>query len=105
MIDEQGPQTREQQAFLDNVEHAIRDINRDIIHAQIPHLDRAKFVEFATYVARLRAEYLSAGLGLVEHKDGATFEALRLRGRAFDEAKAVFVALERAIECGYVDID
>lgn len=105
MNDTKGPQIRAQQAFLEDVEHAIRETNREIIHAQIPHLDRAKFIEFATYVARLRAEYLSAGLGLIDHKDGATFEALRLRGKAFEEAKAVFLALERAIECGYVDID
>jgi hypothetical protein len=104
MFDEESLQIRKQQKFLQDVEHAIRDANRDIIHAQISHLDRAKFVEFATYVARLRADYLSAGLGLVDRTDGSTFEALRLRREAFEEAKAVFAALERAIERGYVDI-
>jgi len=104
MFDKESTQTPQQLTFLEDVEHAIRDANRKIIHAQIPHLDRARFVGFATYVAHLRADYLSAGLGLVDHKDGATFEALRLRCKAFEEAKAVFAALERAIECGYVDI-
>lgn len=104
MFDEESLQIRKQQKFLQDVEHAIRDANREIIHAQIPHLDRAKFVEFATYVAHLRADYLSAGLGLVNGADGSTFEALRLRREAFEEAKAVFAALERAIERNYVDI-
>ena len=105
MFDEESQQIRRQQKFLQDVEHAIRDANRAIIHSRIPKLDRARFVAFATCVAELRAEFLQAGLALVDGRDGATFEALRLRREAFEEAKAAFAALERAIERGYVDID
>jgi hypothetical protein len=103
MFDEESTRIRRQQKFLQDVEHAISDANRQIIHAQIPRLDKASFVAFATRVAELRADYLKAAIG-VATGDGGDFTALRDRRERFEEAKAAFAALERSIERGYVDI-
>ncbi|MCE2944676.1 MAG: hypothetical protein ACK5VV_04670 [Lysobacteraceae bacterium] len=104
MFDEESTRIRKQQKFLQDVEHAITDANREIIQAHIPHLDRASFVAFATRVAELRAEYLKAALSVSQNSDAVEYTALRARREAFEEAKAAFAALERAIERGYVDI-
>lgn len=105
MFDEDSAQLRKQQRFLHEVEVAIRDANRRIIHERVPDLDRQRFVTFATFVARLRADYLAEALALSQAADQAqAMEALRQRRRAFDEARDAFAALERAVERGYVDI-
>lgn len=105
MFDEESTRIRRQQKFLQDVEQAIADANRAIIHAQIPKLDRASFVAFATRVAELRADYLKAAMAVAGDRDGGDFIALRDRRERFEEAKAAFAALERSIERGYVDID
>jgi 16S rRNA G527 N7-methylase RsmG len=104
MFDEESSRIRKQQKFLQDVEQAISAANREIIHAQIPKLDRASFVAFATRVAELRADYLKAAMG-VAGRGGGDFTALRDHRERFEEAKAAFAALERSIERGYVDID
>jgi hypothetical protein len=105
VFDEDSAQLRKQQRFLHEVEVAIRDANRRIIHERVPDLDRQRFVTFATFVARLRADYLAEALALSQAADQAqAMEALRQRRRAFDEARDAFAALERAVERGYVDI-
>ncbi|MCZ8166801.1 hypothetical protein [Silanimonas sp.] len=104
MFDEESTRIRKQQKFLQDVEHAISDANREIIQAHIPQLDKSSFVAFATRVAELRAEYLKAALAAAQGNDAVEYTALRARREAFEEAKAAFSALERAIERGYVDI-
>ena len=104
MFDEESTRIRKQQKFLQDVEHAISDANREIIQAHIPRLDKARFVAFATRVAELRADYLKAALAVSSGEAGGDFIALRDRRERFEEAKAAFAALERSIERGYVDI-
>lgn len=105
MFDDDSARLRRQQRFLSEVEMAIRDANRRIIHERIPDLDRQRFVTFATFVARLRADYLAEALATESAPDQAqAVESLRLRRRAFAEARDAFAALERAVERGYVDI-
>lgn len=104
MFDEESTRIRRQQKFLQDVEHAIADANREIIQAHIPNLDKARFVAFATRVAELRADYLKAALAVAGGTDGGDFTVLRERRERFEEAKAAFAALERSIERGYVDI-
>ena len=102
MFDEETSRIRKQQKFLQDVEQGIAEANRRIIHARIDRLDKASFVAFATRVAELRAAYLEAALAASRGRgDFAALPALR---EAYDEAKAAFAALERAIERGYVDI-
>lgn len=105
MFDEDSAQLRKQQRFLNEVEVAIRDANRHIIHERVPDLDRQRFVTFATFVARLRADYLAEALALQDAPEHAqAVESLRRRRRAYAEARDAFAALERAVERGYVDI-
>jgi hypothetical protein len=104
MFDEETHQIRNQQKFLQDVEHAIRDINRTVIHAKIPHLNRETFVALASLVARLRADYLHAALHMANGGGTDALDDLARRRVAFEEARAAFAALERAIERGYVDI-
>lgn len=101
MFDEESSRIRKQQKFLQDVEHGIAAVNREILQARLPQLDRARFVAFASRVAELRAGYLRAALAA---SAGGDFSGLREHREAFEEAKAAFAALERAIERGYVDI-
>lgn len=100
---------RRQNQFLHEIEQGIRQANREIIHGRIPELDRARFLEFALLVARLRAGYLAAALG-IESDPGEgeaaldSFALLRRKRQAYEEAREAFDALERAIQRGYVDI-
>ena len=105
MFDEESQKIRAQQKFLQDVEHSIQDANRTVIHQRVPRLDKARFVEFATRVAKLRAEYLEAGLALADGGGDLSLDALKLRREAYEEGRDAFAALERAIERGYVDID
>ena len=100
---------RRQRQFLHEIEQSIRESNREIIHGQIPELTKERFVEFALVVARLRASYLQASLGLARGGPEAAqgegvIAALRQHRVAYDEAREAFEALQRAIERGYVDI-
>ncbi len=108
MFEEDSAQLRKQQRFLSEVEVAIRDANRKIIHERIPDLDRQRFVTFATFVAQLRADYLAIALSLqsngAEQPGQAAIDSLRVRRRAYLEGREAFAALERAVERGYVDI-
>jgi methionine synthase I (cobalamin-dependent) len=95
--------------FLEEVEQGIRAANREVIHGQIPALNRESFLNFAIVVARLRADYLAAALkashtGRVDAALIEALKALRQQREAFEEARAAFDALQRAIERGYVEI-
>ena len=99
---------RRQNQFLHEIEQGIRQANREIIHARIPELDRDRFLEFALLVARLRAGYLEAALGIASDDEGDTalesFALVRRKRQAYEEAREAFDALERAIQRGYVDL-
>jgi hypothetical protein len=100
---------KHQRHFLHEVEKGIREANVAIIHGLIPELGPDSFLRFATVVARLRADYLQAALHLSRavEQDAARDEALgelRRHREAYEEARAAFDALQRAIEKGYVDM-
>ena len=100
---------RLQRQLNHEVEHSIREANREVIHARIPELDRDRFLKLATVVARLRADYLSAALELVGAEsegvpDAAAIAQLRERRQAFEEARDAFDALKHAVERGYLDL-
>ena len=101
---------RLQRQLNHEVEHGIKDANRDIIHAQIPALDKERFVSLAVAVARLRAAYLSEALRLTDPEFSqdpptALIQSLKARREAYEEARAAFEALQRAIERGYLELD
>ena len=97
----------EQRQFLEQLEMSIAVANREVIHQQIPNLNRATFQQLAVMVAKFRANYLAAAMKLAESPgscDGPCLEDLKRKRELYDEGRAAFEALERAIERGYVDI-
>ena len=101
---------RRQQHFLAEIEQGVRTANLDIIHKQIPKLDRDAFLRLAVVVARFRAACVEAALKLARspaHDPGLSVAVQTLKGHReiYEEARHAFDALHRAIERGYVDID
>lgn len=97
----------EQRQFLEQLELSIAVANREVIHQHIPNLDKATFQQLAVMVAKFRANYLAAAIKLAESPgscDSACLEDLKHKRELYDEGRAAFEALERAIERGYVDI-
>lgn len=107
--DDDSALLRKQRHFLQQIEMELRRVNREIIHRQIPELNRDSFMQLALKVAELRTAYLQLALQL-GRTDSASDDArsllaaLRERRTAFEEARDAFAALERTIEQGYVDI-
>lgn len=96
-----------QRQFLEQLELSIAVANREVIHQQIPNLNKATFQQLAVMVAKYRANYLEAAIKLANSPgscDRACIEELKLKRELYDEGRAAFEALERAIERGYVDI-
>lgn len=106
MPDDSDPQAmRTQRRFLYEVEQAIREANRDIIHQRIEKLDKATFVRFAKIVATHRAAYLAKALELSSHPmTEQHMQELKVLREHFEEARAAFDALHRSIVRGYVDL-
>lgn len=104
-MDSQGLAAQRQ--FLEQLEMSIAVANREVIHQQIPNLNRQTFQQLAVMVAKFRANYLAAAMRLAESPgscDSACLEDLKRKRELYDEGRAAFEALERAIERGYVDI-
>ncbi len=95
-----------QRQFVEQLEMSVAVANREVIHKQIPNLNRETFQQLAVMVARFRADYLAAAIKLSEtgNCDGPCVEDLKHKRELYDEGRAAFEALERAIERGYVDI-
>ncbi|MDA0261830.1 MAG: hypothetical protein O3A21_06515 [Proteobacteria bacterium] len=100
---------RRQKAFLFEVEQAIRAANNEIIHDKLPEISREDVYHLAVMVAKLRASYLATAFQL-NHMDGDSPDpdlVSNLKGKreTFEEARSAFLALQRAIELGYVDVE
>ena len=100
---------RRQKAFLFEVEQAIRSANNEIIHDKLPEISREDVYHLAVIVAKLRASYLATAFELNhmegELPDSDLVERLRSHRETFEEARSAFLALQRAIEVGYVDVE
>ena len=99
-----------QKHFLGELEQAIRFANNELIHKQIPILNKDTILTFAVQVGKLRANYLEASfkIGLNESPEPPTSEVIediRKKRELFEEARLAFDALRDAIEKGYVDIE
>jgi hypothetical protein len=94
-----------QHQFLEQMQIAVALANREVIHRKIPNLTPDTFQQLAVMVARFRANYLEAAVRLStsETHDERTLVELKQARELFDEGRAAFEALERAIERGYVD--
>ncbi len=96
-----------QRQFIEKLEMAVAVANREVIHKQIPNLNQATFQQLAVMVAKFRADYLEAAIRLSNSPGGCDancFDELKKKRELFEESRAAFDALERAIERGYVEI-
>ncbi len=96
-----------QRQFMEKLEMAVALANREVIHQLIPNLSAATFQQLAVMVARFRATYLEAAIKLSgsTQPGDAAFEDLKRKRQLFEEGRAAFEALERAIERGYVEVE
>lgn len=99
------------QRFLRETEQAIRLTNNEVIHKLIEPISSERIQTFAIAVAKLRAQYIEAAFKFADahHPDGAEgvaeIDELGLRRRRFEEARDAFIALQRAIELGYMAVE
>ena len=96
-----------QRQFIEQLEMAIAVANREVIHQHVPNLNRETFQQLAVMVAKFRAAYLEAAIKLASSPgscDDGCVQELKRKRELYDEGRAAFEALERAIERGYVDI-
>jgi hypothetical protein len=72
-----------------------------------PQLNRDMVLRLA--VARLRATYLESALklagGTSSEASAPLFEELAAHRQMFEEARSAFLALQCAIELGYIELD
>jgi len=106
MTDEQLDHRRRHawREFKSTMDTAIVAANKEVL-GKIP-LTRESFLRLALTVAELRAAYMQCGLEAAKHRRPTPdqLECLVATRSAYEEASAVFEALERVIERGYVDI-
>ncbi len=99
------------QRFLRETEQAIRITNNEVIHKQVPPITSERMLTFSEAVAKLRAQYIEAAFTFAEAKHAggaegaADIDELGLCRRRFEEARDAFIALQRAIEFGYVAVE
>lgn len=96
-----------QRQFVEQLEMAVAMANREVIHKQIPNLSAETFQQLAVMVAMARANYLEAAIKLsasLNSCDQGCLDNLKKKRELYEEGRAAFEALERAIERGYVDI-
>jgi hypothetical protein len=96
-----------QRQFMEKLEMAVAVANREVIHKQIPNLSADTFQQLAVMVARFRASYLDAAIKLNASPnacDQGCLDDLKQKRQLYEEGRAAFEALERAIERGYVDM-
>ena len=99
------------QRFLRETEQAIRIANNEVIHKHVPPISSERMVSFALVVAKLRAQYIKTAFEFADAK-GAD-EGARAAGIGelsscrtnFEEARDAFIALQRAIELGYIAVE
>ncbi|MFM2045234.1 MAG: hypothetical protein RLY86_3810 [Pseudomonadota bacterium] len=89
--------------FMDDMELAIQEANREVLGHALPDLDREAFLRLAVRVAELRAQYLKLGLSLATgHPDSARIRELADARQAYEEMLKLFESAERVVERGYI---
>ena len=97
--------------FLLQVERTIQVANNEVIHKQIDPITADRMLSFAAAVAKLRANYIELAFKFADAKhvggdEGISeIEALDLHRKRFEIARDAFIALQRAIELGYITVE
>lgn len=101
----------ENRRFLLQVEQAIQVANKEVIHKQIAPITSDRMLSFAVAVAKLRANYIELAFKFADAKadsgeEGvAVIDELDTHRKRFEVARDAFLALQRAIEMGYVSVE
>ncbi len=98
------------QRFLSETEQIIRLTNNQVIHERMAPINTERMVSFSVVVAKLRSNYIEAAFKFADTNNTvqgreAHLEELSLCRREFVEARDAFIALQRAIELGYVNVE
>ncbi len=90
--------------FKSTMDKAVVAANKEVLGKTV--LTHDGFLRLALNAAELRGAYIQKGIevGSVRHPSSVQLDGLAEARRAFEETSAVFEALERVIERGYVDI-
>lgn len=88
------------------IEHAIRDLNREKISEITGDVTKESFTSVASTAARLRARYLAKVIELQSTDDIKPNDISALRGSRlmYEEALEGFSALQHALSKGYFDL-
>ncbi len=92
------------------MQQALRGINREIIHAQVPELHLETLKPFFTLVAKARGLYIKKLLEIANSSGNKMpsdeqVKELSLLRRSYDELLNGGHIIETAIERGYIDVD
>ena len=94
--------------LLLELEKIRRDVNREVIHAEVPELSLADIEPIIRMVAKVRLAYLKEFLDIARLGDqlpsSHQVEMLKELRLAYDELVAAANAMETAIQRGYVDV-
>jgi len=97
--------------FLRETERSIRISNNEVIGKFVPPITAERMLSFSVAVSKFRADYINAAFKFADatHPEGiegtAEIEELVLCRRRFEEARDAFIALERTIEMGYINVE
>ena len=95
--------------LLLKLDKAIREVNREIINPQIAQLKLTDLNPVVTMVAHARADYLKILFEIANQTENirptpAQIEKLKQYRETYEELLHASVALETAIERGYLDV-
>lgn len=94
--------------LLLELEKIRRDVNREVIHGEIPELSLADIEPIIRMVSKVRLAYIKEFLDIARLDDqlpsGHQVEMLKELRLTYDELVAAADAMETAIQRGYVDV-
>lgn len=104
------PDTQTRNRALKQLDHVIREVNREVLNSMIPPLENDHMLPVMAVVAKARGLYLKELFQTAQSSNGAVptaeqLERLKHARETFEELLAGAHALETVVERGYVDIN
>jgi len=103
------PDTRSTKRMLQQMEHIIREVNREVMNPMLPPLDNDHILPVMAVVAKLRGAYLKELFHTAQTAESGVptkdqLQKLKRCREAYEEMLAGAQALEVVVERGYVDV-
>ncbi len=101
--------TQSRNRALKQMEHVVREVNREVLNSMIPPLETDHMLPVMAVVAKARGLYLKELFKTAQSCDGGVpsdgqLQKLKHSREAFEELLAGAHALEVVVERGYVDV-